>query len=520
MSTNPSNLPPTRPVDHLALELTGLDEQTSMSTPPESTQSLSDENFAASVTVTETVSADVSTQQPPEPPVHQSPPTQQPPQAPVASFSQSQPPRFQASTAPPPAPVVIRRKLTSFVGFSNLPQQWHQKSIQQGFDLNLMVVGESGLGKSTLLNTLFEVPVHDLDAPHGYDHTTATNAAEENGANPGGQLRVQTTHVELEESGVKLRLNVIDTPGFGDSVNNLDAWKVLLDEIDRRFDEYFEAEESLEVGARGTAKDTRVHACLFFIEPSGHTLKPLDVVTMKKLHRKVNLVPVIAKSDAFTEDELALFKRNVLTELEQQEIEIFAPPSYANDDDESKAEIADLVARTPFAVIGSTQLVTNKDGRQVLGREYPWGVIEVLNEDHNDFVKLRALLVSGHLEDLRDNTAKLYEKYRSEKLFKLDIKQDDEVFATPDPAARQEEERRAHEERLAKMESEMRAVFQKKVTEKEAKLKGSESELYQKHSEIKEQLDKQRQDLEQRKAQLQQQIMMEQERRARKNMMR
>lgn len=40
-----------------------------------------------------------------------------------------------------------------------------------------------------------------------------------------------------------------------------------------------------------------------------------------------------------------------------------------------------------------------------------------------------------------------------------------------------EEERIAHEQKLAKMESEMRAVFQAKVTEKEAKLKHSEAEV-------------------------------------------
>jgi septin 7 len=40
-----------------------------------------------------------------------------------------------------------------------------------------------------------------------------------------------------------------------------------------------------------------------------------------------------------------------------------------------------------------------------------------------------------------------------------------------------EDERIAHEQKLAKMESEMRAVFQAKVTEKEAKLKHSEAEV-------------------------------------------
>lgn len=43
-----------------------------------------------------------------------------------------------------------------------------------------------------------------------------------------------------------------------------------------------------------------------------------------------------------------------------------------------------------------------------------------------------------------------------------------------------EDERIAHEQKLTKMESEMRAVFQAKVTEKEAKLKQSEAEVSKK----------------------------------------
>ena len=41
------------------------------------------------------------------------------------------------------------------VGFSSLPEQVHRKALKKGFDFTLMVVGESGLGKSTLIQSLF-----------------------------------------------------------------------------------------------------------------------------------------------------------------------------------------------------------------------------------------------------------------------------------------------------------------------------------------------------------------------------
>jgi septin 7 len=38
-----------------------------------------------------------------------------------------------------------------------------------------------------------------------------------------------------------------------------------------------------------------VHACLYFIAPTGHGLKALDVEFMRRLCGKVNIVPVIGE---------------------------------------------------------------------------------------------------------------------------------------------------------------------------------------------------------------------------------
>ena len=42
------------------------------------------------------------------------------------------------------------------VGFELLPDQLVNKCVNQGFDMNILCVGETGIGKSTLLDCLFK----------------------------------------------------------------------------------------------------------------------------------------------------------------------------------------------------------------------------------------------------------------------------------------------------------------------------------------------------------------------------
>ena len=41
-------------------------------------------------------------------------------------------------------------------------------------------------------------------------------------------VELEASTVEIEERGVKLRLTVVDTPGFGDAINNTDRYKCQL----------------------------------------------------------------------------------------------------------------------------------------------------------------------------------------------------------------------------------------------------------------------------------------------------
>ena len=316
---------------------------------------------------------------------------------------------------------------------------------------------------------------------------------------PTQTVGIETISADIEENDVLLRLNIIDTPGFGDFVNNENAWDPILQTIEARFEAYLEQENRVN---RAKIQDSRVHALLYFIQPTGHALRPIDLEFLSRLHKRVNIIPVIAKSDTVSPDELPLFKQRILRDLEFHGIEIVKLPIHEDDDEESIAEMDEIQSKLPFAIVGSNELVKSVDGRAVRGRSYPWGVIEVDNEAHCDFVKLRQMLIRSNMEDLRELTNRVYEGYRTHKLLSLGVTQDNSVFLEQNPGAQQAEARALHEAKLAKMESDMKQVFQRKVAEKEAKLKQSEEELYARHREMRNALDMQRQELEDRKRRL------------------
>ncbi|KAG8840911.1 hypothetical protein FRB91_005536 [Serendipita sp. 411] len=101
------------------------------------------------------------------------------------------------------------QKMSSGIGIANLPNQRHRIVAKRGAHFTIMVVGESGLGKTTLINTLFAT---ELSPPKNYSrrHVKQLDKLTE----------VEIIKAELEEKSFKVKLTVIDTPGFGDYVNN------------------------------------------------------------------------------------------------------------------------------------------------------------------------------------------------------------------------------------------------------------------------------------------------------------
>lgn len=165
-------------------------------------------------------------------------------------------------------------------------------------------------------------------------------------------------------------------------------------------------------------QDTRIHCCLFFIQPSGHALKPIDIVVLKKLSDVVNVVPVIAKSDSLTLEERRAFKERVKDEFAFHNLRMYPYDNEEHDDEERtiNAQIKDII---PFAIVGSEKTI-NIGGKQVRGRQNRWGVINVEDDTHCEFVYLRNFLTRTHLQDLIETTSQIhYETFRAKQLLAL-----------------------------------------------------------------------------------------------------
>lgn len=135
---------------------------------------------------------------------------------------------------------------------------------------------------------------------------------------------------------------------------------------------------------------------------------------------------------------VSVFQSKIISELQNNGIHIYQFPT----DDESVADInSTMNTHVPFAVVGSTDFV-RVGNKMMRSRQYPWGTVQgkacvfhslfileekswklnvlsvtVENESHCDFVKLREMLISTNMEDMREKThCRHYELYRKKRL--------------------------------------------------------------------------------------------------------
>lgn len=302
------------------------------------------------------------------------------------------------------APATRNEKATAdfgYVGIDSILEQMRRKAMKQGFEFNIMVVGQSGLGKSTLINTLFKSKISRKSVqPPSEERIPKT-------------IEIKSITHDIEEKGVRMKLTVIDTPGFGDHINNENCWQPIMKFINEQYEKYLQ--EEVNINRKKRIPDTRVHCCLYFIPATGHSLRPLDIEFMKRLSKVVNIVPVIAKADTLTLEERVYFKQRITADLLSNGIDVY-PQKEFDEDSEDRLVNEKFREMIPFAVVGSDHEY-QVNGKRILGRKTKWGTIEVENTTHCEFAYLRDLLIRTHMQNIKDITSSIhFEAYRVKRL--------------------------------------------------------------------------------------------------------
>ena len=90
-----------------------------------------------------------------------------------------------------------------YVGFDSLPEQLVQRVVRDGFVFNILTVGLTGVGKSTLIDSLFNMKFNDV--------TTRSHSL--------SAVDIVFKDYELIEKNIKLKLGLGETRGYGDQIN-------------------------------------------------------------------------------------------------------------------------------------------------------------------------------------------------------------------------------------------------------------------------------------------------------------
>lgn len=323
----------------------------------------------------------------------------------------------------------------------------YRKDAKKGVKFTFMVVGETGTGKTTFVNALLNKPVltHRYEPRGASDTKTIAFTSSKSVALPNTAILTRhefnaaqaheepgialtETKVELvDDEGLKLLLNIIDTPGFGENLNNEMCFTEIENYLKQQFDLVLAEETRIKRNPRFV--DTRVHVLLYFITPTGHGLREIDIQCMKRLSKYVNIIPIVGRADSFTEAELRHFKQQIRTDIERFNVPIFQFDNYLNDyddvDSDLVAESKFLAGLQPFAVVSLELEYEVRDAktgalRVIKGRQYPWGVLDINDPRYSDFPIVKSVLLGSHLQDLKDLTHDfLYETYRTERLSKV-----------------------------------------------------------------------------------------------------
>jgi septin family protein len=219
-------------------------------------------------------------------------------------------------------------------------------------------------------------------------------------------------------------------------------------------------------------------------------LKELDITVLKALSTKTNVIPVIAKADTLTLEERLNLKGKIIADLLKYDVKLY-PGGYSDDRDINIS----YEAYVPFSVIGADSFV-DVGGKSMRARKYRWGIVNVEDENHCDFVHLRDMLIQyvlllmvcyicivslivlsvdrHNLRDIIETCNGIhYFNYRMNRLRSsgrpISVLQSDDQFELQIDSIRKQ-----FTEEMARKEAEIRESLFQKIKQKEASIREAE----------------------------------------------
>ncbi|KAF9095591.1 hypothetical protein BGX23_000277 [Mortierella sp. AD031] len=178
-------------------------------------------------------------------------------------------------------------------------------------------------------------------------------------------------------------------------------------------------------------------ACLYFVL---YDLKPVDIHFMKRIMRHVNLIPILAKADTLSINQLWKAKSRILKQLEENQIEFF---QFGYSLEDLKEMAAEKMAGGPPFVLSTSELEVQNVGQPAANlTDLALAVNEGrFSEGHSDLCLLQSLLLGPKNRILHQASVKKFlNRWKTDLGLPLEEEEEEQASGAGSPSAEGEQE--------------------------------------------------------------------------------